>query len=219
MSAPFRDRQDAGRRLATALENYANNPDAVVIGLPRGGVPVAAEVARSLNLPLNILLVGKISTPDRPELAIGAVAEDGFRVIEAEIINDLLISNEEVELATASASDTLSSKVAHFRPLLPFPELRDRIAIVVDDGIATGATIRVAIATIRARNPRRIVVAAPISSQSTCDALLADADEVICWTTPVDFAAVSQGYADFSPTTDSEVEALLVQERDREAPS
>jgi putative phosphoribosyl transferase len=215
MSAAFEDRRDAGQRLAIALENYANNPDALVLGLPRGGVPVAAEVARSLNLPLNMLIVRKISTANHPELAIGAVAESGVRVLETGIINDLGISDDEVELATISAEEQLSEKVVHFRAILPFPDLLNRAAIVVDDGIATGATIRAAIEAIRRRQPHRIVVAAPIGSKSTCNELRSDADEVICWSIPENFMAVSQGYADFSPTSDREVDALIVAERDR----
>jgi putative phosphoribosyl transferase len=211
MSPPFRDRRDAGERLATALISYAKHPDTVVIGLPRGGVPVAAEVARLLELPLNILLVRKISTPDRPELAIGAIAEGGFRVLEREIIADLQIPVAAVDRATGISSDELAAKVAQFRAILPFPDLGGKTVILVDDGIATGASIRAVISAILAGAPRWIVVAAPIGSRSTCDSLLQDADEVICWSTPDEFGAVSQGYEDFEPTTDQEVETLLRQ--------
>jgi putative phosphoribosyl transferase len=212
MHAPFSDRQDAGRHLAAALQTYALRSDAIVLGLPRGGVPVAAEVARALDLPLNLLVVRKIGAPSHAELAIGAVAEGGVHVLESRIISDLLIDTAEVERATAVAERELAAYVRRFRAILPFPELRDRQVIIVDDGIATGATIRAAIAAIRAQQHRAVIVAAPIGSRSTCDGLLADADEVICWVTPDDFFSVSQGYEDFEPTTDREVEELLARQ-------
>lgn len=218
MSAPFLDRQDAGRQLAVALQNYANSSDAIVLGLPRGGVPVAAEVATALDLPLNILLVRKIGTPNRPELAIGAVAEGGVRVFESEIIADLLIEPDEVEQATVMAERALAANIERYRALLPFPDLRDREAILVDDGIATGATLRAAITAVRAQRPKRVVVAAPIGSRSTCDALLKVADEVICWSTPENFLSVSQGYEDFEPTDDGEVKRLLALDKRRHEP-
>lgn len=209
MSAPFRDRQDAGQRLAFALEPYAKSSDAIVLGLPRGGVPVAAEVARALDLPLNLLIVRKIGAPRHAELAIGAVAEGGYRVLESGIIADLLIEPAEVERATAVAEHELAVYIERFRAILPFPDLEHRRVIVVDDGIATGATLKVAIAAIRAHHPAKVTVAAPIGSRSTCDVLLKDADEVICWSTPDDFFSVSQGYDDFEPTTDREVEQFI----------
>lgn len=209
MSVPFRDRQDAGQRLAVALDSYAKSPDAIVLGLPRGGVPVAAEVARALELPLNALIVRKIGAPMHAELAIGAVAEGGYRVLEQGIIADLLIGDTEIERATAIAERELATNVERYRAVLPFPDLRERQVIIIDDGIATGATIKAAIAAIRAQQPKSVAVAAPIGSRSTCEALLADADEVICWSTPDEFFSVSQGYEDFEPTTDEEVAQLL----------
>jgi predicted phosphoribosyltransferase len=209
MSEPFCDRQDAGRRLAIALESFAKSSDAIVLGLPRGGVPVAAEVARALHLPMNLLIARKIGAPHHAELAIGAVAEGGARVLESEIIADLRIEPDAVDRATEAARRSLTANVARFRAILPFPELRDRRVIVVDDGIATGATLKAAIAAIRARRPKTIVVAAPIGSRSTCAALRRDADEVFCLSTPDDFFSVSQGYDDFEPTTDQDVEHLI----------
>jgi predicted phosphoribosyltransferase len=209
MDAPFRDRRDAGQRLATALEAYAKSPDAIVVGLPRGGVPVAAEVARALQIPMNLLVARKIGAPHHAELAIGAVAEGGALVLENEIIADLLIDPEALDRATATARQELADKVARYRAILPFPDLRDRRVIVVDDGIATGATLKAAIAAIRARHPVSITIAAPIGSRSTCAALRRDADAVICLSTPEDFFSVSQGYDDFEPTTDQDVEQLI----------
>lgn len=205
--APFRDRVHAGQQLAAALARLgADQP--IVLGLPRGGVPVAAEVARRLDAPLDVLLVRKIGAPAQPEFAVGAIA-DGVRFLDEGLIARLGIPTSAVERVVAVESGELARRQTLYRGARPPLPVRDRTVIVIDDGLATGATARAAIRSLRARGPARIVFAAPVGAPDSVARLRAEADEVICLLTPDDFRAVGMWYRDFSPTTDQEVIRLL----------
>lgn len=205
----FRDRVDAGRRLAVALMEYANRSDVTVLGLPRGGVPVAAEVAKALMAPLDVCVVRKLGAPDQPELAIGAIAEGGARVMNLELIRDLGLETSEVDAVAARELAELHRRVNTFRGGIAPAPLAGRIVILIDDGLATGATMEAAIAAVRQSAPARIIAAAPVGAADSCRRLSAVADEVVCPLRPHNFYAVGQWYEDFSPTTDEEVTALL----------
>jgi predicted phosphoribosyltransferase len=207
--AVFQDRAEAGRVLADRLSGYARSPDVVVLALPRGGVPVGFQVARSLQAPLDVLLVRKLGVPGREELAMGAIAGDGTRVINQQIVRELGITEDKLQAVAAAEHQELERRERTYRDQRPRPELTGKVVIVVDDGLATGATMRAAVAAIRRQQPARVVVAVPVASASTCRELRQAADEVICATTPALFVAVGQAYRDFAQTTDKEVRALL----------
>jgi putative phosphoribosyl transferase len=209
MPIPYDDRRDAGRQLATRLTTYAGDPHVLVLGLPRGGVPVAEEVARVLAAPLDIFLVRKLGVPGHEELALGALATGGSRVYNEALLRELALSPDAIEAIAAREGRELARRERTYRADRPPPELRDRIVILVDDGLATGATMRAAVAALRGQNPARIVVAVPVGAPSTCALLRAEADEVVCAAMPEPFYAVGQWYDDFSETTDDEVRALL----------
>jgi predicted phosphoribosyltransferase len=209
MDQVFRDRQDAGIQLAARLLRYAGDPTVVVLGLPRGGVPVAYQVARRLDAPLDIFVVRKLGVPGHRELAMGAIATGGVRVLNPEVVTALRI-NEPVIAAVATQEQTeLERQERVYRGNVPFPGLAGRIVIVVDDGLATGSTMRAAVRALRQMQPARIVVAAPVAAAETCRSLAAEADEVVCVSTPELFHAVSMWYQEFSQTTDEEVRTLL----------
>jgi predicted phosphoribosyltransferase len=205
----FRDRADAGRRLAEKLAGYANRPDVLVLALPRGGVPVASEVARALGAPLDVFLVRKLGVPGHEELAMGAVATGGVRVLNDEIVEGLGISDHVIDAAVSREQKELSRRERLYRDARPPPNIGGRTVILVDDGLATGATMRAAVEALRQQEPRRIVVAVPTASPDTCEALKAEADDVICAMTPEPFFAVGHWYDDFRQTTDDEVRDLL----------
>lgn len=205
----FRDRVDAGRRLSIALMDYANRPDVTVLGLPRGGVPVAAEVATALSAPLDICVVRKLGAPSQPELAIGAIAEGGARVMNLELIREIGLDSDEIDAVAARELAELEQRVVKFRGGIAPKPLAGRIVILIDDGLATGATMEAAIAAVRQSAPARIIAAAPVGATDTCRRLEAVADEVVCPLRPSHFYAVGQWYEDFYPTTDDEVTALL----------
>ncbi len=209
MSGRFRDRRDAGRTLAAQLARYANRPDVVVLALPRGGVPVGFEVARGLDAPLDIFLVRKLGLPGRQELAMGAVASGGTRVLNEPIVATAHISPEQVDAVTAREQHELSRQEARYRGDRPPLDIQGRTIVLVDDGLATGATMRAAAGALRRAGAARVIVAVPVAAEETCDALRPDVDEIICALTPKPFFAVSQGYEDFSETTDQEVIALI----------
>jgi putative phosphoribosyl transferase len=205
----FLNRRDAGRQLGAKLSAYVDNPSIVVLGLPRGGVPVAKEVARRLNAPLDILIIRKLGVPGRSELAMGAIASGGVRVLNREVIASLKISAATVEAAAASEMLELQRQQQAFRGDIPFPELKGRTAIVVDDGIATGSTMRAAVQALRQCNPARVIVAAPVAAPAIVRSLFSEADDFVCLRTPADFCSVSGWYEDFAQTTDEEVRSLL----------
>ena len=205
----FRDRYDAGRRLAAALAGYAHRPDVLVLALPRGGVPVAFEVARTLDAPLDVFLVRKLGLPGQEELAMGAIATGGVRVLNEEVVNGLRIPASVIDGVTRREQEELTRRERLYRDDRPPPEVRGRTVILIDDGLATGATMRAAAAALRRQQPARLVVAVPVGAPTTCEEFRDEADEVVCAMTPEPFLAVGFWYDDFSPTTDSEVRDLL----------
>jgi predicted phosphoribosyltransferase len=205
----FRDRREAGRLLATELARYANRPDVLVLALPRGGVPVAYEVARALRAPLDVFLVRKLGIPGARELAMGAIASGGVRVLNNEIVRELHIPDSIIQSVVAEEQQELERRERLYRGNRPPPDPCGRIVILVDDGLATGATMLAAIQALRQQQPASIVVAVPTAPPDTCAALRAEADEVICAITPEPFYGVGLWYQDFSQTTDQEVGALL----------
>jgi putative phosphoribosyl transferase len=204
----FRDRREAGRLLAELLEP-ARGQDVVVLGLPRGGVPVAAEVARALDAPLDVIVVRKVGVPFQHELAMGAVGEGGALVVNERVVRLAGVEPAELERAERRERAEVASRVQQFRGDRPRIPLSGRTVVLVDDGIATGSTARAACAVARALGAARIVLASPVCARESARALAADADEVVCLQTPHDFRAVGQFYADFRPTEDDEVIALL----------
>ncbi|HEV7459016.1 MAG TPA: erythromycin esterase family protein [Solirubrobacteraceae bacterium] len=205
----FRNRVHAGRLLAERLRGYAGLDGVVVLGLPRGGVPVAFEVARELDAPLDVFLVRKLGVPGQEELAIGAVATGGTRVLNQELIDALGIADETVEAIDARARRELERRERAYRGERPPPDLAGRTVILVDDGLATGATMSAAVRAVREDAPARVVVAVPVADPNVCDSLRAEADEVVCLTTPAPLHSVGSWYEDFTQTTDEEVRELL----------
>jgi erythromycin esterase-like protein/adenine/guanine phosphoribosyltransferase-like PRPP-binding protein len=212
----FRDRSEAGRVLAEKLAHYANRPDVVVLALPRGGVPVAYEVARALGAPLDVFVVRKLGVPGYEELAMGAVATGGVRVLNDNIVAGLRIPDYLIDAVANRELEELKRRERVYRGGRPPPDLRGRTVILVDDGLATGATMLAAIKALRQLQPARIVVAVPTASPDTCEALRAEVDEVICAITPEPFHAVGRWYQDFSQTTDDEVRDLLARRQQPE---
>lgn len=205
----FLDRQDAGRQLAARLTAYAGRPDVTVVGLPRGGVPVAAEIAASLAAPLDVFVVRKLGVPHQPELAMGAIAEGGVEIRHDDLIAALGITEQKVEAVAARERQELDRRVRLLRGNRGPTPLGGRTVILVDDGLATGATMEAAIAAIRKLGPRRLVVAVPVGAAETARRIAAQVDEFISVACPESFGAVGQWYVDFSETTDSDVRALL----------
>jgi putative phosphoribosyl transferase len=205
----FRDRADAGRVLAAELGHLAGDPSVVVLGLQRGGVPVAYEVARALGAPLDVLLVRKLGVPAHPELAMGAIASGGVRVLHQAVIDSLAIPSEVVEATADREAVELARREQAYRADRPAIDVAGRTVVVVDDGVATGSTMRAAVAALRAQQVGRVVVAVPVGARETCAELTAEADELVCPNMPASFHAVGQWYDDFSQTTDDEIRALL----------
>jgi erythromycin esterase-like protein/predicted phosphoribosyltransferase len=207
----FRDRSEAGRRLAEKLAAYANLPDVLVLALPRGGVPVGYEVARALSAPLDVFVVRKLGVPGYEELAMGAVATGGVRVLNEQLVERLGIPESLIDAVAARERQELARRERLYRGNRPPPDVRGRTVILVDDGLATGATMYAAIQALRQLNPARIVVAVPTAAPETCEEMKTKADEVICAITPEPFHAVGRWYRNFSQTTDEEVGVLLAQ--------
>jgi predicted phosphoribosyltransferase len=214
----FRDRRDAGRRLAAELTNYADQNDVLVLALPRGGVPVAYEVARALHAPLDVFMVRKLGVPGYEELAMGAIATGGVRVLDEELVRMLHLPRDVIERVTAIEMTELERRERQYRGDRPAPDVRGRTVILIDDGLATGSTMRAAIAALKKEGAKRIVVAVPVAPPETCEALRAQVDDVVCAVTPEPFRAVGLWYGDFSQTTDEEVRDLLARAAS-EAPS
>lgn len=205
----FQDRADAGRRLAKALSGYRDRGDVFVLALPRGGVPVAFEVARGLGVELDVLNVRKLGTPGHEELAMGAVASGGVVFLNQPVIRGLGITQHAVEAAVERESQEVQRREKKFRGDRPFPDLCGRTAIVVDDGIATGSTVHAAIAALRQMQAGKIVIAVPVAAATTCEHLLQYADEVVCLLRPPNFYAIGEWYEDFDQLDDADVMTLL----------
>ncbi|MBV8207788.1 MAG: phosphoribosyltransferase [Acidobacteria bacterium] len=209
----FLDRMDAGRQLAAGLREFAATPG-VVLGLPRGGVPVAFALAQELRLPLDVFLVRKLGVPGQEELAMGAVAAGNVRVINAEVVRALGILPEQIARVADLEQQELERRAAAFRQGHPQLPVAGRTAIVVDDGLATGSTMRAAVQALRMAEPARILVAVPVGAADTCDRLRSEAVQVVCLHTPHNFFAVGQWYLNFQQTTDEEVKELLRRSRE-----
>lgn len=205
----FADRTDAGRELARELEARAGWKNAIVLALPRGGVPVAAEIARKLGLPLDVLVVRKLGVPAQPELAMGAIASGGAIVVNEEVLRFVPGGKRALEDVAARERRELTRREQAYRGSRPPLDVRGLTVILVDDGMATGASMQVAVQALRNLGAARVVVAIPTASDSACARVSKLADEVVCLETPLDFMAVGQWYADFRQTTDEEVEAIL----------
>jgi len=216
MIGPFRDRLEAGRRLAAELRAYEDSPDVIVLALPRGGVPVGFEVAATLHVPLDVFVVRKLGLPWQPELAMGAIASSSggtVRILDQDVIRATRVREEQIELVTKAEQKELERRERRYRGDAPFPELKGKTVVLVDDGLATGSSMRAAVAALRQESPGRIVVAVPVAARETCDALREIADEVICVETPEPFQAVGIWYDDFSETSDDEVHEWLERAR------
>jgi predicted phosphoribosyltransferase len=205
----FQDRFEAGRVLASHLSAYAGHPGAVVLALPRGGVPVALEVARQLRLPLDVYLVRKLGVPGHEELAMGAIATGGIRVLNQDVVRGLGIDEETIARVAAQEERELLRRESAYREGRTAPRIEGRIVILVDDGLATGSTMRAAVAALGGQAPSRIVIAVPVAAPETCRELQRDVDEIVCAVTPEVFQAVGLWYEDFSQTSDEEVRDLL----------
>lgn len=205
----FKDRADAGRKLAARLTRYADSRDVLVLALPRGGVPVAYEVAKALKAPLDIFLVRKLGVPGHEELAMGAIASGGVRVVNQDLVDYLGIPDEVIDEIAAVEQRELERRDHAYRDDRPPPDVKDKVVILIDDGLATGSTMRAGAASLRKQNPRRIVVAVPVSSPQTCEEFSSEVDEIVCVVTPEHFQGVGLWYEDFSQTSDKDVCELL----------
>lgn len=216
----FRDRRDAGRKLAERLDGYVGTPDVLVLALPRGGVPVAYEIALRLGAPLDVLVVRKLGVPGHSELAMGAISSGGIQVVDQRVINELGVSREAFEAVEHAERAELERRERLFRAGRPPLDVTGKIVVLVDDGLATGASMAAAIDAIRTRDPARVVAAVPVAPPDTCEALGERADEMICLLTPDRLYAVGLWFEDFTQTTDAEVRELLdAAARDRTSPT
>ena len=215
METSFPNRAEAGRHLAEKLDKYAGRDDVLVLGLPRGGVPVAYEVAQRLGAPLDVFIVRKLGVPGFEELALGAIASGGIRVLNDDVLRALPNANQLIESVTAKEIEELERREQRYRDGRPAPEPRGRIVILVDDGLATGATMRAAVAALRQRGAAKIVVAVPVGAADTCREFEAEVDEAVCVIASEWFQAVGQYYDDFSQISDEEVRELLTRAAQR----
>jgi putative phosphoribosyl transferase len=205
----YRDRLEAGRILATKLTAYADRKDVVVLALPRGGVPVAFEVAKALQAPLDVFVVRKLGVPGHEELAMGAIATGGMYVVNEHVVHMLAIPDSVIEEVAEREQKELERREHLYRDDLPPPDVRDRTIILVDDGLATGSTMRAAVAALRKQHPAHIIVAVPVAATVVRDEFKAEVDEIVCASTPEPFFGVGYWYEDFSQTSDEEVHDLL----------
>jgi putative phosphoribosyl transferase len=214
---PFQDRTQAGQLLSRRLEIYADRADVIVLALPRGGVPVAYEVARALRVPLDVFLVRKLGVPGQEELAMGAIAMGGIRVLNDDVVRGLRIQPRVIDSVAEKETRELERRERLYRGENAGPVLKGRTVILVDDGLATGSTMRAAVAAVRQQEPKRIVVAVPIAAVQTCQEMANEVDELVCDRTPEPFYSVGFWYDDFSQTTDEKIRELL--ERAAKEPS
>jgi putative phosphoribosyl transferase len=217
MNSKFRDRTEAGQLLATQLANYANRPDVLVLALPRGGVPVAYEIAQALNVPLDICLVRKLGVPGQEELAMGAIAPGGIMVLNNDVLRSLRISRQTLLQVATRERQELERRLRVYRGDRPSPQIHDRQIILVDDGIATSSTLRAAITLLQRQRPQSIIVAAPVAPAVVCQSLQKLVQGVVCLATPEPLRSIGMWYRDFSQTTDQEVCQLLQQAAERQA--
>jgi predicted phosphoribosyltransferase len=215
----YRDRTDAGRRLAALLTQYANLNDVQLLALPRGGVPVAFAVAEALNAPLDVFLVRKLGVPGHEELAMGAIASGDVVVLNAAVIHSLAIEDAAIKRVAATEQQELRRRELAYRDGRPPADVRGRIAILIDDGLATGSSMRAAIMALRRQQPARLVVAVPVAAATACEEIRTQVDEIVCAHTPEPFFAIGFWYEDFSQTSDKEVRELLARARRRPAVS
>jgi predicted phosphoribosyltransferase len=218
METIYQDRHDAGKRLAERLSAYAHRPDVLVLALPRGGVPVAYEVARRLNAPLDAFIVRKLGVPDYEELAMGALASGGIRVLNNDVIHTLHIPASVIEEVTATEQRELERREQLYRDGRPTPDVKGRTIILIDDGLATGATMRAALQALQCQQPDHLIAAAPVAAPQTYLELLSEADDVICPLMPDPFFAVGFWYQNFAQTSDQEVHDLLAQAAQEKVP-
>lgn len=211
----YADRSEAGRALAEHLRDYENRDDVVVYGLPRGGVPVAFEVAEALDAPLDVLIVRKLGVPGQPELAMGAVASNGVRFFDDELVRRLGVGKADIDRIAREQREEVRARERRFRSGTDVPDAKGATAIVVDDGIATGSTMKASVQALRQMSPSRVIVAVPVASPSACAEMEKIADEVICLSTPQPFSAVGAWYQDFTQTRDEDVRRLLDKARER----
>jgi predicted phosphoribosyltransferase len=207
----FRDRHEAGQILAEKLHEYCDRPDVLILALPRGGVPVAFEVAIALDAPLDVFVVRKLGVPWHRELAMGAIASGGVRVVNEDVVRSLGISDDIIDEVTEVELHELERREAAYRDGRPRPEIRGKVVILVDDGLATGSTMRAAVEAVLRLEPKRVVVAVPVGASDTCRELKEQADDVVCVQTPEPLFGVGSWYEDFSQTTDDEVRELLTE--------
>lgn len=205
----FKNRQEAGRELATRLAKYANREDVLVLGVPRGGIPVAFEVASALHVPLDIFVLRKLGVPGHEELAFGAIGSGGVRILNADIVDQLGISELDIAAATKEQTKELERREQRYRGNRPPLDVRGRTVILVDDGIATGASLRAAIHAIRKMTPAAIVAAVPVAPRTSCHLIRREVDELVCLDTPEFFFAIGEFYRDFSQVSDEQVVELL----------
>jgi predicted phosphoribosyltransferase len=205
----FRDRSEAGRWLAESLQAYAGRPDVIVLALPRGGVPVGFELARSLGVPLDVFLVRKLGLPGQEELAMGAIASGGVRVLNDDVVGALSIPGSVIDGVARREEQELRRREQLYRGARPAPDVKGKVVMLVDDGLATGSTMRAAVRAVKEMEPARVVVAVPVAAASTREDIGQEVDEIVCSVPPEPFLAVGRWYQDFSQTTDEEVHDLL----------
>jgi len=211
MHPPIRNRISAGKELAEALQSYQGLENVIVLGLPRGGVPVAFEIAKKLKAPLDLMLVRKLGVPSYRELAMGAIASGDIKVLNPQVIHSYGISEAQIEEVEKREREELDRRAVAYRGQRPYPDLNDKIVIIVDDGLATGATMHAAIDAVHLQNPRSIVIAIPVAPPESISALRQKVDEVICPLQPTELSSIGQWYEDFSQVSDEDVTELLSQ--------
>ncbi|HWQ49892.1 MAG TPA: phosphoribosyltransferase [Methanosarcina sp.] len=211
--ALFKDRVDAGKKLAKELSKYANRSDVLILALPRGGVPVAFEVAKELNVKMDVFIVRKLGVPGNEELAMGAISSDNIRVLNEDVVRSFQIPERVINMVVENELKELERRERAYRGDRPKPEISGSTVILIDDGLATGATMRAATSALKTKNPAKIVVAVPTGAPDTCELFAREVDEVICIATPEPFYGVGAWYGNFSQTTDEEVCELLEKAR------